>query len=69
MTVKQTAELSYQDMEAEEVPVQVAMVYKNNFNEVSYLSNEQELVGGANNLLVVLLLSMLALVTISRRPS
>lgn len=55
-----------------EAPQTLAMVYRNEFNEVSHVSSGNssiEVDGGLVNIAFVFVLSLLALVTISRRPS
>lgn len=56
----------------DEAPQQLAMIYRNEFNEVavvSSVSDELSVETGFTGLVLVLVLSLLALVTISRRPT
>ncbi|MCB1754099.1 MAG: hypothetical protein KDJ38_01170 [Gammaproteobacteria bacterium] len=55
-----------------DAPQQVAMVYRNEFNEVSHIANGDGhaiLGSGLTNIALIFVLSLIALVTISRRPS
>lgn len=55
-----------------EAPQQLAMVYRNEFNEVSHVTQDGSAMavhGGFANIVLVFVFSLVALVTISRRSS
>ncbi len=66
-------ELTTEAMEnVSDAPQQLAMVYRNEFNEVSHMpQTDKETVpvgGGLSNIVLIFVLTLIALVTISRRP-
>ncbi len=54
-----------------DTPIKVAMVYKNDLNEISYISDtgaQSATESGSASIVLVFVLTLLALVTVSRRP-
>ncbi len=68
MTIQEKTILTSDDINSQ-APQQIAMVYRNEYDEVSYISESGTpmLGGGIGNIALVFVLSLVALVTISRR--